>query len=732
MRNRCRRSPARLCAVLLGAAVLLLVAAQEASAKIVRIEIVSRTMAFGGRRFGTVGQYEKIIGRAYGEVDPADRRNALIQDILLAPRNAHGMVEYVATFTLLRPLDPSKGNGVLLHDMVNRGSKLLLPTFNRTCATGGGACDLEDAGDGLLFRQGYTILWSGWQGDVAPVAGATDRNVRETVRVPVVRNADGSPITGPVIVRWSDLPAGTATLALDRAGYYSIGAVALGAYLPATLDTRAARLETHTSETPAGEVRGATPVSSEDWAWADCTHVPFPGTPDSTKICLRRGFEPALLYQLVYTAKDPLVLLLGFAAVRDVGSFFRYEATDAAGTANPIAGTIRAVIGTGQSQSGNTQRTFIHYGFNEDDSGARGRIVWDGANPHIAARQNPVNFRFARPGGAAGMYDPGSDAVIWWAHTADTMRHRPAAGMLDRCLATSTCPKIFETLGSAEFWGLRASPDFVGTDARRDIPLPANVRRYYFPSTTHGGGNGAFTLSPAKSRAVCVLPDNPAPETDHERALLVALTEWVTRGVAPPPSRYPQLADGTLTTPQDVEERFPRIPKAPSPAGMLTPFLDYDFGSHFEPNDMRGTLDSNPPRVRRVLPSRVPQIDRDGNELAGVKSPLVANPLGTYTGWNRAASGFAEGQPCGFSGGFIPFAETRAERMASGDPRPSLEERYGTHEAYVRGVRATARRLVRERLLLAEDAERIIADAERSDVLRGRTPAASTQSPSSR
>jgi hypothetical protein len=185
-----------------------------------------------------------------------------------------------------------------------------------------------------------------------------------------------------------------------------------------------------------------------------------------------------------------------------------------------------------------------------------------------------------------------------------------------------------------------------------------------------------------------------------------------------------------LTTPEDVATRFPRIPKTPSPTGMLTPFLDYDFGPHFEPNDMRGTLDSNPPRVRRVLPSRVPQIDRDGNERAGVKSPLVANPLGTYTGWNRTASGFAEGQPCGFSGGFIPFAETQADRMASGDPRPSLEERYGTHEAYVRGVRATASRLVRERLLLAEDAERIVADAEGSDVLRSRTPAASTQSPS--
>jgi hypothetical protein len=725
MAEACSRALTRACRVAACVASLLVASAREAAAHIVRIEIVTReSPAFGGQRFGAVGQYEKIVGRAYGEVDPRDRRNALINDIQLAPRNARGMVEYVATFTILRPLDASKGNGVLLHDMVNRGNKLLLPTFNRSCAVlaPGTACDREGAGDALLFREGYTILWSGWQGDLAPIPGPPGRNVLETVRVPVARNADGSPITGPIVVRWSDLPTGTTTLPLDRAGFYSVNAVALGAYLPASLDTRGARLETHTSETSSGEIRGAQPVPSDAWAWGDCTSAPFPGARDSTKICLRGGADPALLYQLVYTARDPLVLLLGFAAVRDVGSFFRYEARDASGTPNPLAGTIRSVIATGESQAGNTQRTFIHYGFNEDDSGTRGRIVWNGANPHIAARQNPVNLRFARPGGAAGLYDPGSDATIWWERYADTARGREPAGMLDRCRATNTCPKIFETLGSAEFWGLRASPGFVGTTATRDLPLPANVRRYYIASTTHGGGNGAFTRSPPRSRAVCALPDNPAPEAEHERALLAALTAWVTRGTAPPPSRYPRLADATLTTPDDVARRFPRIPGAPSPAGMLVPFLDYDFGPSFEPNDMRGRLDSVPPRVRRVLPSLVPQIDEDGNELSGIKSPLVANPLGTYTGWNRTASGFAAGLPCGFSGGFIPFAATRAERDASGDPRPSVQERYRTHDAYVRAVRQSAQRLVRERLLLAEDAERIATAAEQSDVLRTAAP----------
>ena len=219
--------------------------------------------------------------------------------------------------------------------------------------------------------------------------------------------------------------------------------------------------------------------------------TPFPGDPDPTRICLKGGFDPDHLYQVVYTAKDPLVLGIGLAATRDLVSFLRYSEKDDDGAPNPVAGLVKRAIGFGTSQSGNFIKTFIHLGFNQDESK---RIVWDGANPNIAARQNPLNFRFAIPGGAAGLFEPGSEGVLWWGPYRDDVRGRPTASLLDRCRATGTCPKIMETFGASEFWGLRMSPGIVGTAAKTDIPLPRNVRRYYFPGVTHGGGRGGFQI----------------------------------------------------------------------------------------------------------------------------------------------------------------------------------------------------------------------------------------------
>jgi len=643
-----------------------------ADARVVRIDIEQRETLRG--------EYQKITGLAFGELDPQNPLNAIINDLALAPRNARGNVEYSATFTLILPGDLAKLSAVLLYEVPNRGNSPL--NFR---------LDTE------ALNAGHVLLSSGWQGDVEPRPGL------ETIAVPVAHNADGSSITGPVLARLSDLAAGTNTASLAS------GFGGLRYQLPATLDTSKALLTRQASDD--GQL---IPIPSTEWAFADCTAKPFPGEPDPTKICLKGGFDPALLYQVVYTAKDPLVLGVGLAATRDIVSFFRYADKDDAGNANPLGPRMRYAIAFGTSQSGNFIKTYLNLGFNQDEAK---QIVWDGADSNIAGRQTPINFRFAIPGGAVSLYEPGSEGVLWWSDYRDEARQRPPAGLLDRCRATHTCPKIMETFGSTEFWGLRMSPDLVGTGADRDIPLPPEVRRYYFPGVTHGGGRGGFDTRP-QTAGPCSLAANPNSTMESMRALERALIDWVVNGTAPPASRYPRLDHGDLVLPQHEAMGFPSIPGTPLPDNMINTFYDYDFGADFHYNDLSGAITRQPPLIRGVIPMLVPRTDTDGNETSGIPSALHQAPLGTYLGWNVTASGYRKGRACGFVGGFIPFARTKAERLAAGDPRLSLEERYGTHAGYVARVKEAARRLVEQRFLLEDDAERLIREAEASDVLR--------------
>lgn len=624
--------------------------------------------------------YQKLTGHFYGELDPKLPLNAIITDLDLAPRNAHGMVEYSATFTILKPADMAKASGVLLYLVPNRG---------RINMTDGGF--LIDA-----RKLGHIVVASGWQGDLEPAEGS------QTMVVPTAKNPDGSSITGRVVARFSDMAPDTTTLPILRGGVP-------GTADPADFDTAKATLTRRTSEE--GQL---VPMKSTEFAFADCSKTPFPGKPDPRKLCLKGGFDPKYLYELSYIAKDPKVYGIGYAATRDLNAYLRYATKDDAGTPNPVSGKITAAVSQGNSQSGNFIRSFIHLGFNQDEAG---KMVWDGTNPNIAVRQQAMNFRFATPSGAAAMYEVGSDGVVWWEDYTDEARHRANAGLLDRCRATETCPKIVETFGASEFYNLRASPDLVGTRADRDIPLPSNVRRYYFPGVSHGGGRGGFDAQPA-AQDCCEMVPNPNPSSDTLRALQTALVDWVVKGTLPPPSQYPHLDRAELVEPTQATMGFPSIPGVPVPDGILNKLYQYDLGPHFRYNDLSGVVTLQPPPIRQVLPTLVTRVDTDGNEIAGVASVLHQCPLGTYTGWNTNASGFYKGRIRTNTGAFIPFAKTKADRMASGDPRPSLEERYGTHDNYVARVRAATERMVRGRYLMQDDADRLTAEAQASKVLQ--------------
>lgn len=673
------RPLAVLCAAFLGT-----LAPQAAHARVARFVIETREPAAypaGGRL------YEILKGTFYGELDPKAPENAIITDIQSAPRNSKRLVEYSATFAIARPIDPAQASGVLWYDVPNRGNYWVGPE-----------------------REGHIRVASGWQGDILPASNL------QTATVPVAR-PQGHPITGPAMVRFVNAPEASKTQPM-------MAGLGRGTPrpLPVTLDTNRAQLYRQTAD---GAV--LVPMPADAWAFADCDAVPFPGKPDPAKVCLRDGFDRKQAYTLVYQARDPLVLGIGFAATRDLISFLRNAQTDDIGAPNPVAGLARYTIGTGTSQSGNYLRTFLHLGFNADEAG---RIVFDGMNPNIGGRLVPLNMRFGAPSGALEMFEAGSEGTLWWGDYADTERGRPAASLLDRCRLKNACPKIVETFGSAEFWGLRMSPSMVGTDAKADIPLPDNVRRYYLPSVTHGGGSGTFSLKGDGPLGGCKLPNNPLPVRDTMNVALRALIDWV-RGVAQPPkSVYPSLASGDLVAPTPAAINWRKIPGAPSPAGKLNPLWDFDFGAGFNAADLSGAASALPPRIRRTLPSLVPRVNVDGNETSGVPSVQLLAPLGTYTGWNeRVDEGYGANGRCLFMGGFIPFATTKAERLAAKDTRLSLEERYVDHAGFVAHVRSVVDRRIKAGWLLPEDGIRLIAAAEASDVLVPATPQVTTPAP---
>ena len=680
---------------------LALVATVEA--RITRIVIDQRVSpAFSGASYGAAGQYETIAGRAYGVLDPSDSRNAGIQDLDLAPTK-DGLVEYMATFQVVKPIDMTKSSGFLWHDVPNRGGRITIGVRERI--------------------YGDIGLSSGWQGDNSGATAHSFPNTNDYAMVPVAKNRDGSPITGLVLGR-----------IVNRSGLASqpvnVQANPIP-YRPASLSTVQATLFSRVRETTDGEVIGEMAIASTDWAWARCTAAnSFPGTPDPSQICLKNGFDANLLYQVVYTAQDPLVLGVGFAAFRDVASFFKNAEADDQGNPNPLAGHVKWAASRGRSQSGNFLRGFLHLGFNQDEDG---RQVYEGMWPFIAGRRIGLNFRWAQPDGVLELYQAGSEGPQWWTSYEDQLRDLPESSLLTRCQATKSCPKIFEFFGSAEIYGLKYSPGLTGTRNEADLELPPNVRRYYSAGSTHGNGVGGFDTSlPGEglptAGATCsgnnfgigILPRNPMPQVQTENALLVHFRNWIIEAAEPPSSRYPRLMDGNLVEDTKEAMQFPTLPPLPvdAPTRLMNPLFDYDWGASFHPLDGSGVPALIPPAIKRVVRSLVPKVGVDGNELGGMPVVLNDAPLGTYLGWNIVSSGFHKGKMCGYTGGMIPFARTKADRMKSGDPRLSLEERYGDHAGYVAAVRRAAAKALDEGFLLAEDADALIAAADASRVLR--------------
>jgi len=664
-------------AVMGGAAVA---ATTPANARVTQVVInQTESPAFGGKTFGAVGAYERISGQIIGEVDPKDPGNGVIVDIGLAQRSANGMVPWSTDFQILRPIDRTKGSKRLLYEITNRGRPNALGTLNDSkdendVTTSG------EPGNGFLMRNGYILLETGW--DVT----APNNGKLFTATAPIAKNRDGSPITGP----------STDEFVIDR---NATPAQQRLSYPAASKDKSKATLTVRRNYTDAPVA-----LSSEDWDYAN---------ERLTAIKLKSGdfggpgsFGPTALYEFTYVAKDPLVVGVGFAMLRDIAVFLRNAETDDKGGPNPLAGDVQHIYSFCSSQPCRTMHDFVQLGFNQPERAAGNvPIAFDGVlNWKAGGSGLFANYRFAQPVRThrqhIARWTPEYQFPFADQKVTDTVTGKTGS-RLERCEASKTCPKTIEANSANEWWAKAASmmqTDSKGHDLTGKVD---NVRYYLLSSLPHGAGNG---------RGICAQPRNPLRPNAALRAMLIHLDAWVTKNEAPPADRMPRVADGTLTPPlPQAGMGFPTIPGVVYNGAHHTGDL-FDFGPDFD----KGFISVQPPKlVGSPYPVFVPKTDADGNDIAGLRLPDVSVPTATYTGWALRADGL---DGCDANGQRIAFAKTKAERTASGDPRLSLEERYKDHATYVEMVTRAAQELKAQRFMLDEDVEATIAAAQAAQV----------------
>ena len=605
-----------------------------ASAEVTGVTITSRGPVAGGQAFGNTGAYEKLVGRIDFAIDPAHVRNKAIVDLDLAAKGADGRVHFSADLFVLQPVDAAKGNGALLFEISNRGGKGMLGMFNRARGSNNPEA-AADFGDGFLMREGYTLVWVGWQFDVAAPLLRVDapradlKGRPDTVNIGFIVNAPGAAV-----------PAG------------------LPNYLPA--DPREA---------------GAT-LSVRDRHWQQPTSITrdrwqFATPGERPQVELQGGFEPGRLYELTYRSLDAVVAGVGLAAIRDAASAFLYRQD------LPVRGRTAYVFGI--SQSGRFLRQFMTDGFNVDE---RDRRVFHAVWPHIAgAGLGSFNERFAMPGYSAF---PATRFPF-------TDREQTGPGGLRGSILggyrAEHQPKVIYTNTPVEYWGQGRAAALTHTsiDGTSDLALPDNVRMYLLAGSQHG--EAAMPPNAGGGQEL----GNPIPQRNVMRALLRSMHAWVTTGTAPPDSRIPRLRDKTLVKAADA--KFPALPGVADPRTIEGPGL---------------TVGNR----TMMMPFLVPQVDADGNDLAGIRVPEQLVPLATTTGWNFRSQKIGNTATIlALAGSYIPFAKTAADRAAKKDPRPSIAERYAEREDYLKKIRAAAEPLIKGRYLLAEDLDDVMQRA---------------------
>jgi len=653
------------------------------------LTITERKPYAEGKSLGDAGAYERIVGRAHYAVDPKHAGNRDITDIAYAPVDKDGLIRFSGDVMIIKPVDMTRANKRVVYEYVNRGNTRLF-RYNDAPATND-PITLADSGNLFLMRRGYVAMWSGWQGDLHPGNG------RMLLDVPVARDGEKK-LTQRIATEFVvDTPN---VFSLPLSGYISTRSNPT-----VSLDTKDARLTRRRYPDSPRET-----IAPTSWRFARFAGTGLPSAriidefrgneqvilPSATDIFLEDGFQIGWIYELEYTACDPLVLALGHAAVRDLISFLRNDRS----ASNPLAGTVEKVYAFGRSQTGRSIRDFLYRGFNADTEGRR---VFDVMHSHVAGAGLFDYNRFGNLVVSSSRqyedhYNPSDRFPFSYAQTTDHF-----TGKTDAILKRpETDPKVIHTQSASEYWVRRGSLVHTTTTGE-DLPQPENVRIYAWLSTQHWSD----PIIKEPKRGIRTNYFNVTRTSMLFRGLLDIMDRWETDGTPPPPSKIPTRAEGTLVSFEKWKRSFPKIPGIALPQEPNR--LEYmDYG----PEADKGIV-SRPPRVidRAGYAVLVPAVDEDGIDLAGVHVPMVQAPLGTYTGWNLRARPNAAGLMHQMYGSYIPFPETREEREATGDPRRAILERYGSKEGYVAAIEKAARALVAEGFMLEEDVARSVAEA---------------------
>lgn len=652
---------------------LVFASAAPVRARVVRTEITSRKDVLGGKSFGNAGPYERILGIVYFSLPVNNPRNSGIVDLKNAVNLRNGEVEFSADFMAIRPKDPRRGNDSLLLEVPNRGRSSIIALVD------GGDRNLDkDAGDAWLLRQGFTLVSVGWQWDApgndalrfrAPIAKENGKTITGLVRGDIMLSKSAP-----------EIPLGHLILGNLGGSEYPVSAPNDPRNVLTVRDSRNASRRM---------------IPRSEWQFAHMVDGKL--TPSDRFIHLDDGFRPGKIYEYVYVAADPVVAGGGLAAIRDFASYAKHDA-------NAIT-PARRVYGEGISQNGRFLRDFLYQGFNADEEG---RIALDGVLAHVAgAGRGSFNYRFAQPSRDAqptsSVFFPTDIFPFTDKRETDPLTGA-SGGLLDRARASNTVPRIFLSNTSYEYWGRAAALIHTSADGKRDAPISDQVRIYHFTGLQHFSG----PWPPAKGRGDLMgqQPQSPLPIRYFWRAMIANLDAWVRNGAEPPPSSYPRIADGTLVPLS--QNAFPHLP------GVNTPH-EANAGERldFGPDWQHGILSIQPPHVETAFPVLVPQVDADGNERDGIRLPEITVPLATITGWNlRDPSIGAPAERVSFEDSWIPFAKTAEERKRTGDPRPSIAERYANEQDYMRRYREALDSLVRSRWILADDRDAIMAHAK--------------------